>query len=173
MTKHIAQVQQQFTQSAGLRPFGISTLIVGFDPEGAPQLYQTDPSGVYAAWKANAIGRNSKMVCTRAAGAALRLMALVSPWPVGFFACRTSPCHRCFFFQRLLPQRCIIFVPSTLLQCFNSCHVKACHCQSGRCCHQGPYIGADSHEVSISRTCSALVPHCVASSHCHGLHSGW
>ena len=99
MTKHIAQVQQQFTQSAGLRPFGISTLIVGFDPEGAPQLYQTDPSGVYAAWKANAIGRNSKMVCTRAAGAALRLMALVSrtPWPVGFFACRTSPCHRCFF----------------------------------------------------------------------------
>jgi len=63
ITKHVAGVQQRYTQSGGVRPFGISTLIVGFDPGSTEaRLYQTEPSGIYSAWKANAIGRSSKTV---------------------------------------------------------------------------------------------------------------
>ncbi|CAM6034931.1 unnamed protein product [Sphagnum compactum] len=63
ITRFIAGLQQKYTQSGGVRPFGISTLIVGFDPyTKAPSLYQTDPSGTFSAWKANATGRNSNSV---------------------------------------------------------------------------------------------------------------
>ncbi|CDQ59832.1 proteasome subunit alpha type-7-like [Oncorhynchus tshawytscha] len=62
ITRHIATLKQRYTQSNGRRPFGISALIVGFDCDGTPRLYQTDPSGTYHAWKANAIGRSAKTV---------------------------------------------------------------------------------------------------------------
>ena len=62
MTRYMGGVQQKYTQSGGVRPFGLSTLICGFSPEGAPQLFHTDPSGTYSEWKANATGRNSKAV---------------------------------------------------------------------------------------------------------------
>jgi len=51
LTRYVAGVQQKYTQSGGVRPFGISTLIMGFDIPGGPRLYQTDPSGIYHAWK--------------------------------------------------------------------------------------------------------------------------
>ncbi|KAJ2071146.1 Proteasome subunit alpha type-4, partial [Coemansia sp. S100] len=62
ITHYIASTQQRYTQSGGRRPFGISTLIVGFDPDNTPKLFQTDPSGIYYQWKANSIGRNSQTV---------------------------------------------------------------------------------------------------------------
>ena len=43
--------------SRGVRPFGVSLLISGWD-DGEPSLFQCDPSGAYFAWKATAIGKN-------------------------------------------------------------------------------------------------------------------
>ncbi|KAJ1676481.1 Proteasome subunit alpha type-2, partial [Spiromyces aspiralis] len=57
MVKKIASVCQEFTQMGGVRPFGISILVAGFDG-GRPALYQVDPSGLYFRWKATAIGKN-------------------------------------------------------------------------------------------------------------------
>ena len=44
-------------ESGGVRPFGVSLMMAGYDENG-PQLYQVDPSGSYFAWKASAIGKN-------------------------------------------------------------------------------------------------------------------
>lgn len=48
---------QEYTQSGGVRPFGISLLVIGYD-EDKPRLYQVDPSGAYFSWYATAIGKN-------------------------------------------------------------------------------------------------------------------
>jgi len=57
LVREIAAVMQEFTQRGGVRPFGVSVLLAGFDHNG-PQLYQIDPSGSYFAWKASAIGKH-------------------------------------------------------------------------------------------------------------------
>jgi len=62
ITRWIGMRQQKYTQSGGVRPYGLSTLVCGFDGDGTPRLFQTDPSGIYSEWVANAIGRNSKTV---------------------------------------------------------------------------------------------------------------
>ena len=58
LVKELATVMQEFTQSGGVRPFGVSLLVAGWDVD-APGLYQVDPSGSYWAWKASAIGKNT------------------------------------------------------------------------------------------------------------------
>lgn len=62
ITRYIAGLKQKYTQSNGRRPFGMSCLIGGFDYDGSPHLYQTEPSGIYYEWKANATGRSAKTV---------------------------------------------------------------------------------------------------------------
>ena len=57
MAKEIAETKQAFTQYGGLRPFGVSLIVGGFDEKGA-KLFQTEPSGALAEYKAVAVGRN-------------------------------------------------------------------------------------------------------------------
>lgn len=57
LVRETADVMQGFTQSGGVRPFGVSALMAGYDDMG-PHLYQVDPSGVHLEWKATAIGKN-------------------------------------------------------------------------------------------------------------------
>ena len=60
IARHIGSTQQRYTQRGGVRPFGLSLLLASVGADGRPQLWSTDPSGVYSAWKANAVGRSSK-----------------------------------------------------------------------------------------------------------------
>jgi len=61
IAKHLADQCQQFTQYAGVRPFGVA-LILGGVVNKKPQLYLTDPSGTYISYDAIAIGASSDQV---------------------------------------------------------------------------------------------------------------
>ncbi len=61
IAKHLADQSQQYTQYAGVRPFGVA-LILGGVVNKAPQLYLTDPSGTYISYDAIAIGAGSEQV---------------------------------------------------------------------------------------------------------------
>ena len=61
IAKHLADQSQQYTQYAGVRPFGVA-LILGGVVGGKPQLYVTDPSGTYISYDAIAIGSGSDQV---------------------------------------------------------------------------------------------------------------
>lgn len=58
VAKSVAETKQKYTQKGGVRPFGISCFFAGIQ-DGQPKLYQTEPSGAFNEWKANAIGRNA------------------------------------------------------------------------------------------------------------------
>lgn len=60
LVRNVCDTKQQYTQRGGLRPFGVSFLFAGFDRHHGFQLYRSDPSGNYGAWKATAIGTNNK-----------------------------------------------------------------------------------------------------------------
>lgn len=58
ISRKLGDLAQQYTQYAGVRPFGVSLIIAGVDRE-APALYSTDPSGTYLEYNAIAIGGGS------------------------------------------------------------------------------------------------------------------
>ncbi|PFH58990.1 hypothetical protein XA68_12942 [Ophiocordyceps unilateralis] len=84
LVQDVARVMQEATQSAGVRPYGVSMLIAGWDDgiepdnkdenpaegektskktggilKGGPMLYQVDPTGSFFPWKATAIGKSA------------------------------------------------------------------------------------------------------------------
>jgi len=59
LAKEISSIKQIFTQYAGMRPFGVSFIIGGVN-NGKGRVFETEPSGALAEYKAAAIGRNKK-----------------------------------------------------------------------------------------------------------------
>jgi len=60
IVKYVADIEQAYTQYGGIRPFGISLLIGGYDQKGE-QIYVIEPTGTYFQYKAKAIGMNSEV----------------------------------------------------------------------------------------------------------------
>ncbi|CAM9144426.1 unnamed protein product [Choristocarpus tenellus] len=63
LVSELASVMQEYTQMAGVRPFGVTLIVAGVDTvDGAGVLlYRIDPSGRYSSWKAVAIGQGSSI----------------------------------------------------------------------------------------------------------------
>ena len=57
LCKQIADLIQEYTQSGGVRPFGIGMIVAGYDEEQGPQIFQIEASGAFYCWKATALGR--------------------------------------------------------------------------------------------------------------------
>ncbi len=56
IAKAIADIKQSYTQHAGVRPFGVSLIFGGVNPDGATRLIKTDPGGQYFSYYAVSIG---------------------------------------------------------------------------------------------------------------------
>lgn len=61
LAKRMGDIKQLYTQHGGVRPFGVRLLVGGVDTS-SPHLFETDPSGVVAAYKAQAIGGGAETV---------------------------------------------------------------------------------------------------------------
>jgi len=59
LARRLGDLAQVYTQHAGVRPFGVSMIIAGYDATGA-RILTTDPSGAYRGFKATAVGRKSE-----------------------------------------------------------------------------------------------------------------
>lgn len=59
LARRIGDLAQVYTQHAGVRPFGVSTILAGIDNTGS-RILTTDPSGAYRGYKATAVGRKSE-----------------------------------------------------------------------------------------------------------------
>jgi len=61
VTKRICDIQQLYTQHAGVRPFGVSLIFAGVDKTGN-RVFGTHPSGMYRGYKATAVGAGRETI---------------------------------------------------------------------------------------------------------------
>lgn len=59
LVRRLCDLKQGYTQHGGLRPFGVSFIYAGWDPQRQFQLYLSNPSGNYGGWKATSAGANN------------------------------------------------------------------------------------------------------------------
>jgi len=62
IVKEMCDLKQICTQSAGLRPFGVSLLVGGVEEDGTVKLFLTEPYGLYFQYRAAAIGEGEAEV---------------------------------------------------------------------------------------------------------------
>lgn len=60
ITRNICDLMQVYTQYGGIRPFGVSLLIAGYDDQ--PKLYEAEPSGAMTGFMADSVGSGKKEV---------------------------------------------------------------------------------------------------------------
>ncbi len=61
LTRSICDLKQSYTQYGGVRPFGVSLIILGVDTTGV-RMFETDPSGAFSEVYATAIGQGKGVV---------------------------------------------------------------------------------------------------------------
>lgn len=57
LVKFLCNEKHTYTQFGSSRPFGVGLMYAGYDKVRGFQLYNSDPSGNYASWKAHATGK--------------------------------------------------------------------------------------------------------------------
>lgn len=62
LVKEICDLKQVCTQSAGLRPFGVSMIVGGVEEDGSIKLFLTEPYGLYFQYKAVVIGEGEEEI---------------------------------------------------------------------------------------------------------------
>lgn len=60
--KDIANVEQQYSQYGGARPFGVSIMVAGINNDGSAKLFISDVTGNYAGYYATAVGENDERI---------------------------------------------------------------------------------------------------------------
>ncbi len=62
IVKDMCDLKQICTQSAGLRPFGVSLLVAGVEEDGTIRLFLTEPYGLYFQYSAAVIGEGESEI---------------------------------------------------------------------------------------------------------------
>ena len=57
LAKRMANINQVYTQKAGMRPLGIAMILIGPDDERGSQVFKIDPAGYYTGYHATSAGQ--------------------------------------------------------------------------------------------------------------------